>query len=49
MYPEIAEWLIRYILIISMVLHNPTKKLKGNQYPNWGVLQNIMGAKSFSM
>jgi len=30
--------LITYILTIGGVLHNPTKNLEGNQYPNWGIL-----------
>jgi len=37
-YPEKVEWLITYILTINELLHNPTKNLKGNQYPNWGIL-----------
>jgi len=37
-YLENAEWLITYILTISRVLHNPTKNLEWNQYPNWGIL-----------
>jgi hypothetical protein len=37
-YPKNAFGLITYIMTISGVLHNPTKNLEGNQYPNWGIL-----------
>jgi hypothetical protein len=36
-YLKNAKWIVIYILTINMVLHNPTKNLKGNQYPSWGI------------